>query len=209
MSTSETTNDGKMLIFDAKFPLVNTNYTCNINMQEAKIICNGKNNNGDVMATYELTNIPGPGPEMKYEIKVIPSNALLTQSNPQNSTQSNIVIQKVNVAVPDADSLKCNNGDKEINSNFDATGKKWLITCQRPDGVEIDYYIDNSMDNFTSNVNKFILSPLLCYHNPNYIHLHRQFHLYPVLRRLEFYHSYLARKASILTIYCPCRSPST
>ena len=150
MSTPE-----KMSILDAKFPLANASFTCDINMLERKIICNGKNNNGDVMMTYELTHIDKPGPEINYEIKLIPSDTLLRQSNTQNSTQSNNLIQKVNVAVPDANSLKCNNGDTEINSDFDTTGKKWLITCQRPDGVEIDYYIDNSMDNFTSNINRF------------------------------------------------------
>ena len=75
-SLSNLMNEGKIPLLDAKFPLANVNFTCDISPLEGNVICTGKNNNGDIMVTYELTKIPGPGPEMKYEFKVIPSNGV-------------------------------------------------------------------------------------------------------------------------------------
>ena len=87
-------NEGKIPLLDAKFPLANANFKCDISPLEGKVICTGKNNNGDLMVTYEVTNIPGPGPEMKYEFKVIPSESLYNQ-NTANSTSDNLMINSV------------------------------------------------------------------------------------------------------------------
>ena len=72
--------------------------------------------------------------------------------NTANSTSDNLMITHVNQNKMDTNSIKCENGETEIESTTDkTTNEKTSITCRRPDGNTYNY----SKAGFTSNVYDF------------------------------------------------------